>query len=178
MIFAAFWPLFDSIPDGEQQFSGAGLARPETRLEIAYFSPFFRLVENLLARNVSLTDISPRQFEKLLADLLDADGYSVTLGKGAKDGGVDVWAERELPGIGLYAVAWQAKHPLPKNRVRIGVVRELAGVRAEREASKGMIATTTYLTKDALEMVKRHKYTLGKVDKDDLMEWMARISRG
>ena len=169
--------ILAAIPDEPQEFSGSDLESPERRAEIACFSPFFRLFENLLAQRIALTDLSPRRFEKLLAELLEAEGYVVTLGRGTKDGGIDVWAEREQPGIGLCAVVWQAKNPLPKNSVGIKVVRELAGVREDSGATKGMIATTTRLTKDALAYVERRKYTLGKVDGEDLIAWIARTLR-
>lgn len=60
----------------------------------------------------------------------------------------------------------------------IEVIRELAGTRSEHKASKGILVTSTYLTKGALERVERDTYILGKVDKSDLLNWIDRIIQG
>ncbi len=71
---------------------------------------------------------------------------------------------------------WQAKKLKPGNKVQIGVIRELADTRLENNASKGVIVTT-YLTRNAIKRVQRDKYILGKVDRDDLMDWIRKIRR-
>lgn len=65
---------------------------------------------------------------------------------------------------------WQAKHT--KNKVQLRVVRELADTTREFRASKGIIVTSSYLTKGALERIERDRYTLGKIDRDELLEWL------
>ena len=70
---------------------------------------------------------------------------------------------------------WQAKKLQPANKVGIEVIRELADTRNEHKASKGIIVTTTFLTKPALERVRRDQYILDKIDRDDLFEWMRRL---
>jgi hypothetical protein len=35
--------------------------------------------------------------------------------------------------------------------------------------------TSTYLTRDALARIQRDKYILGKVDRDDLNQWIHRV---
>jgi len=45
-------------------------------------------------RILALDNLSWREFEKLIAELLEADGYSIKLMAGTKDGGVDVVAEK------------------------------------------------------------------------------------
>lgn len=148
---------------------------PETRIEIARFSPSFRvLVESVLGGRKGLSDMTWRRFEELIAELLERDGYEVQLGPGRNDGGHDVLAVKDLGESGLFAAVWQAKHPQPWNKVGVSKVRELGFVRQEQKASKGIMATTTYLTRGALQLVERERYTLGKVDKDDLLSWMRR----
>ena len=72
---------------------------------------------------------------------------------------------------------WQVKKLKPGNKAQIGVIRELADTRLENNASKGVIVITTYLTRNAIELVQRDKYILGKVDRDDLMDWIRKIRR-
>lgn len=65
-----------------------------------------------------------------------------------------------------------------KNKVGISVIRELADTRQEFGASKGIIVTSTYLTRGALERVERDKYILGKVDRKDLDLWIKKTLFG
>jgi restriction system protein len=46
------------------------------------------------------------------------------------------------------------------------------------KANKGIIVTSTFLTKGAIERVKRDNYELGKVEKPDLENWINRVLKG
>ena len=94
--------------------------------------------------------------------------------RGTKDGGVDVVAVKDLEAVGSFKTLWQAKKKGLNNRVGLSVIRELADTRNEMKASKGIIVTSTYLTRGALARVQRDKYILGKVDRDDLNGWIRR----
>lgn len=107
-----------------------------------------------------------------------AYGYIVQLGKGTKDGGADIIATKEIENIGFIKGIWQAKKPKPGKKVGIGVIRELADTRREMKANKGIIVTSTFLTKGAIERVKRDNYELGKVENPDLESWINRVLKG
>jgi hypothetical protein len=92
-----------------------------------------------------------------------------------KDGGVDVVAVKDMGNAGLFKTLWQAKKKEVKNKVGLSVVRELADTTREFKASKGIIVTSTYLTRDALARIQRDKYILSKVDRDDLNQWIERV---
>jgi Restriction endonuclease len=148
------------------------LVLPETRDRIVVYSPSILLLEKLRARNMSLFDLEWRQLEEIVAELLTQDGYTVQLGRGTKDGGKDIVAMKSFPGVGLIMSVWQAKNLEPKNKVGLRVIRELADTRVEHKASKGVIVTTTSLTRDALKRVERDSYWLHKVDGTDLDAWI------
>lgn len=82
---------------------------PETKIEIVQFSPSLSLLDQFRSKILSLDDISWRQFEILISELLNSDGYEVELMKGTKDGGVDIVAVKDLKEAGLYKTLWQAK---------------------------------------------------------------------
>jgi hypothetical protein len=151
---------------------------PDTEIKIARFAPSFSLLRKLQRRASALDDLSWREFERLIATLLEKDGYEVDLMRGSKDGGVDVVATKDLGAVGSFKTLWQAKKKSRGNKVGISMVRELADTRQEFGASKGIIVTSTYLTKGALQRVERDKYILGKVDRDDLDSWIKRTLFG
>ncbi|QPI65548.1 restriction endonuclease [Vreelandella venusta] len=147
---------------------------PETKIEIAQYSPSIRLVEQLKSPDFSLESMSWRQFEVFISRLLESDGYEIELMDGMKDGGVDIVAVKNMKEAGLYKTLWQAKKYKKSNKVGIPAIRELADVRNEFGASKGILVTTSFLTRGALERVYRDNFILGKVDKKDLSEWINR----
>lgn len=159
----------------ETVYDSVELEIPETRLEIARLSPSFKILEKLLEAGINLDTLNWREFEELIAELLTKDGYQVELGPGRNDGGVDLIATKDLENSGLFKAIWQAKMKQPNNKVGIEIIRELADTRNEYKASKAIIATTTYLTRGALERVTRDGYLLGKVDRDDLMRWINKV---
>jgi restriction endonuclease Mrr len=158
--------------------AGEELILPETQIEIARYSPSFGVLAELLTAGVKLDGLKPREFEELLAELLTKSGYEVKLGKGSKDAGIDVLAFKHIDGLGLTAAVWQAKKYALHRRVGLGIIKELAEARREQRATKGVIATTTYLTRDGLDKVRREQYTLCKVDRDDMIRWIEELARG
>jgi len=105
--------------------------------------------------------------------LLEQDGWDIELGPGIKDGGVDILARKYDRVYGKIMTIWQAKKLERGNKVGISTIRELADTRNELKASKGIIVTSSYLTRGAIERIVRDEYLLGKVDGDDLRNWIA-----
>lgn len=115
-----------------------------------------------------------RDFEELVAYLLEQDGWTVELTKPAKDDGVDVVAVKSDTTHGPIKTIWQAKKYKPTNRVGISCLRELAHVRDDFGASKAYIVTTSFLTSVALAKVQRDEYRLGAKEKPAVEEWVRR----
>ena len=111
-----------------------------------------------------------------MADLLDADGWSVQLTPPSGDGGVDVLAARDDPVIGPILTVWQAKRYAPHRKIGIETIRELITVREDQHASKAFIVTTSTLTTGALSRVNQERYKLGAVQGPDLSFWVKRIA--
>jgi HJR/Mrr/RecB family endonuclease len=128
-------------------------------------------------KKLSLEDLHWRQFEELIAELLESDGFEVKRGPGSKDAGVDIYVTKTFPGIGPIATVWQAKKLNRGNKVGIETIRELADTRNEWKASKGIVATTSFLTREARNRVTRDAHTLGKVDGSDLLSWIETYKR-
>lgn len=150
------------------------LKKPGFKNEIARFSPSYGILQKLLKNGSHFDNLTSRDFEKLVAQLLEAAGYEIELTKATRDGGIDIIAVKRHDIVGYFKTVWQAKKS-SKNKVGLNVIRELADSVNEFKASKGIIVTSTYLTKDALIRVERDKYILGKVDRDDLNGWVNKI---
>ncbi|WOI46483.1 restriction endonuclease [Acidovorax sp. BLS4] len=164
--------------DAEYFFQSDVIALPESQVEVARLSPSHSVLQSLLLRPGSLDELHWRQFEKLIAELLEADGYTVELMQGTKDGGVDVVAVKDHGPLGPFKTLWQAKKKNPGNKVGLSVVRELADTRNEFGASKAFIVTSTYLTRGAIQRIQRDCYQLGKLDRDDLNKWISQVLHG
>lgn len=155
-------------------FDFQALALPETRIQIARFAPSIDLASRLYAKTNNLDDLSWRQFEIFVSKLLESDGYEIELMAGTKDNGIDIVAVKDLGEHGLFKALWQAKKYRAGRKIGIETIRELADVRNEHKASKGIIVTSSFLTSGALQRVQRDQYILGKVDRNDLTAWIDR----
>jgi hypothetical protein len=158
-------------------FEGKVLEEPTTKRHLRLHAPSFELLQQVQRDLMSLDDLSWREFEKLIAQMLERDGYKVDLMQGTKDGGVDVVAIKDLGSAGHFKSVWQAKKNRADRKVGLSLVRELADTRLEHGASKAIIVTTSHLTAGALRRVERDRYLLGKMDRDDLNAWLHRNLR-
>lgn len=138
---------------------------------------FFSVAHALrkLAEDISRVDDMPwRHFERVVAALLEEEGYDVELMRGSKDGGIDIVAVKNHLVCGHEKLVVQVKRKNPKYKVDITVVRQLSAVQMHSKATKGLIVTSAYLTRDALALVEREKTQLAKVDRNDLNAWIQR----
>jgi len=116
--------------------------------------------------------LTPREFEQLVAELLHRQGYEVELTPLSKDGGKDVYvAHKSGLGSALYVV--QAKKYRADRPVGIGVVRELYGVVQAEHLTGGIVATTSYFTKGAVDFQESVQYQMSLTDYHKLREWLA-----
>ena len=151
------------------------IGRPETQLHIQRFSPSVALLEKLRKHRADIDNLHWREFERLIALMLEQDGWEVNIQRGSKDEGIDIIAEKDSGPAGRFQTLWQAKKKTPGKKVGLPVIRELADVRQQYGASKAILVTTTHLTRGASARIERDKYVLGKVDRHELEAWIARV---
>lgn len=132
------------------------------------------LAGDLLKSGRLLSEMHWRAFEELIGALLEIDGWSVNVTRGVKDGGIDIIAVRSDQVLGTVRSLWQAKKYGPSKKVRFHEVRELAAVRDSEKATKALVVTTSRLTRDALEWIKRDVYRLGYQQQGDIEAWVRR----
>lgn len=98
------------------------------------------------------TLLSPRQFEEALYAAFRADGWRVTLTKYTRDGGVDLILNK-CGEQGDETIYVQAKRYSPRYTITRPTMRRFHDVFRQGGADKGLMVTTSYLTKPAREYV-------------------------
>lgn len=129
------------------------------------------LVSYLAQHPETMLELKPRKFEELVAELFRAKGYDVELGRGTKDGGVDIRAFLRSD-IGALLTLIQCKRQSARNKVNVDVVRGLYGVVNRDDASCGMIVTTSTFTRDARSEQQRLEHRIHLADYTNLINWL------
>ncbi len=103
---------------------------------------------------MSMYELSPREFEKIIAELFKKLGYEVELTKQTRDGGVDIYIA-EKTDLGKFLFLVECKHYAPNRPVGIEVIRNMYGVLGmnKRKPTGGIIATTSHFAKGVREEI-------------------------
>jgi hypothetical protein len=115
--------------------------------------------------------LTPRQFEEVVGELLTRQGYSVELTPFAKDGGLDIFVARKDP-VGKFLYLVECKKYSPGHPVGVEVVRDLYGVVEQARATAGILATTSVFTSPAREWQRSIENRMALHDFYGLKEWL------
>jgi len=129
------------------------------------------LITALQKQPGDLHKLSPRDFEKLLADLLSDMGWEVELTKQTRDGGADILAYLNTD-IGRLLCLVEAKHYSQDRKIGVDLVRTLYGTLFDAQANSAMMVTSSTFTKDAKEFQQKHQYQLTLRDYADIVTWI------
>lgn len=122
-----------------------------------------------------ILDFSPREFERMVCELLDKQGYKVKLTKQTRDGGKDIIVVQKSV-LGEFCIYVECKKYDASRPVSVGLVRELYGTVMADNATAGMIITTSYFTKDAKDYTEKIKHRMTLKDYNDLVQELNRIN--
>ena len=118
----------------------------------------------------SIRNFSWREFEELVAEAFRREGYSVIENaKAGSDGGVDIRLRRNGELVLVQCKNWN------RNRVGVGVVREMCGVMMDEGAAGVVIVCSGRFTRDAWNFAKGKPVRL--VGGRALMEMIERVRR-
>lgn len=129
-----------------------------------------KIIQKLAKNPTDLKTFNRKLFEELVAELFLGFGFEVELTKLTRDGGRDIIAIKNDEAKLKYLI--ECKRPDPGNLIGVKPVRELFGVKADEKASKAILATTSYFTKDALYFFERNKWELEPKDFNGLISWI------
>jgi len=120
-------------------------------------------------------ELSPRGFEKVVAEILHKLGYDITLTPASKDGGKDIYAAKKSD-LGSFLYIVECKRYAPDNIIGVGLIRQLNGVVEAERATAGILATTSFFSKDAKEFQAKIENRMSLKDYLGIQEWLAKLS--
>ena len=124
-----------------------------------------------------LSDLYWRDFEKVVAALLEAHGYEVELGPGSNDGGVDIKLLQRDP-IGDILTLVQAKRYSPHRKIKLDAVQALHGASAAEGADRSMFVTTSAYLPSARTFAARHNVPMTLYTSSDVQRWCVDACKG
>ena len=133
------------------------------------------LLQHVKNNPAIIDKLSPREFEEMICDLLDAQGYKVELTKQTRDGGKDIIVTQKSI-MGDFCIYVECKKYDKANPVRVKLVRELYGTVMADNVTAGLMITTSYYTKDALEYRETVKNRITLKDYRDLAFEISRLN--
>lgn len=131
-----------------------------------------RIITDIFRDNMCILRLEPYTFEEVVAELFRSQGGIVHKTKRTRDGGYDLQVISQLHGEFPLRFLVECKM-YTSDKVGIDAVRQLMYVVDKEKANKGIIATTSYFTRDArLEKEHSMHYKLDLKDKDDILRWI------
>jgi restriction system protein len=169
----------DQVMRGLGEFRRSGILGPDGKpisdvpehTRIAVVDANAALVEKLRADPATMRQLSSRQFEEVVAELLSQQGYEIELTPLSGDGGFDMFAARR-EGLGKFLFLVECKRYTPPNKVGVSIVRELHGVVHEKRATAGVLVTSSFFTRGAKDFQERSPYQLKLHDYIALQQWL------
>jgi restriction endonuclease Mrr len=134
------------------------------------------MIERLKREPRDVFKLSSRQYEEMIAELLDDMGYQVELTPATRDGGKDILASIKTPAADLLLLV-EAKRYREDRKVGVELVRTLYGTLHDYQASSAMLVTTSTFSKDARALQQRHEFQLSLRDYADVAGWIQKYGR-
>jgi restriction system protein len=164
-------------------FRVPGLVGPDGRPLTRESSEYHRVILTVSSVNSEILEIlkkdpslvwklPPRKFEEIVAEILEEQGYQVSLTPASGDGGFDIYAARK-EGLGQFLYLVECKRYVPPNKVGVEVVRSLYGVVQVHRATAGAIVTTSFFTAGAEAFQREVQYQMHLHDYIVLQKWIA-----
>lgn len=131
-----------------------------------------KIIREIYLNNHNLFKIQPREFEQIIAELLYDQGFEVQLTKQTRDNGYDILALKYIGNFSPVKYLVECKRYNEKRKIGVEIVRSFKEVIATEQANKGIIVTTSYFTKDAINKQKETPYLLDYKNKDEVINWV------
>ena len=158
----------------EYEAPGDIIIQPDFQISIASLSETISLA---LERDPNaIHKLTPRQFEEFIAELMEKNGYDVTLTQATRDNGVDIYAVK-TDGFGKFLTVVDCKKYREDRKIGIGVVREMIGTLQIENASHAMLATTSSFSSVARNFEQERQFAISLRDHSDILQWSEAAKR-
>lgn len=105
----------------------------------------------------SFYQLTDNDFEVVMAEIYSKLGYDVTRTKATRDGGKDLIIRiPEILGDFIYYV--ECKKYAAKRPIGVGIIRNLVGTVNTDRVNGGILATTSFFTRDAYDFISENKW--------------------
>lgn len=135
-----------------------------------------KLINYLSANPEKLEYMHWRNFERLTAEFFNRQNYSVELGPGTNDGGVDVRVYDTMDKTKPYIII-QCKRHKESNQVKIETVKSFYTDVDFEGAKKGLIATTSSIALGGKKVVAIRKYPLEFAENEEIKSWVNKMAK-
>ncbi|WP_051835179.1 restriction endonuclease [Lacrimispora celerecrescens] len=124
---------------------------------IIVLSPVNETVLKYLAENPQeLYHLHDREFEKVMAEIYCKLGYKVDLTQETRDGGKDIII-RKPEALGDFVYYVECKKYSSSRHIGVGIIRNLVGTINTDRVNGGILATTSFFTRDAKKFIIENK---------------------
>lgn len=130
------------------------------------------IIESVWRENQELYQMKPRDFERMAAELLKYQGFEVELTKQTRDGGCDIYAIFKIAGSHPIKILVECKRYREDRKIGVGIVRQLRDVTRQDNFNKGLLLTTSFLTKDSKQEISKTPWLLDYKDKNHILDWI------
>lgn len=117
-----------------------------------------------------------RNFERLTAEFFKREGYTVELGPGSNDGGIDVRVYDKENDEKPYIIV-QCKRHKKSNQVKIDTVKSFYTDVEFEGAKKGLIATTSKVAIGGKKVASIRKYPLKFSENQEIKDWVNKMKK-
>lgn len=133
-----------------------------------------KLISEISSNRELIYEVSSREFEEIVEQILRDDGFDTHLTKSTRDGGRDIIATKT--GINGRPVVFyvECKRYARSNKVSVDIIRALYGVQTADRINKACLVTSSYFTRDAIEFAENQNVMIDLVDGDALHDMIVR----
>jgi restriction system protein len=135
-----------------------------------------KLINYLSANPNKLEFMHWRNFERLTAEFFNRQNYSVELGPGTNDGGVDLRVYDKKDKKKPYIII-QCKRHKETHKVKIETVKSFFTDVDFEGAKKGLVATTSTITPGGKKVVAIRKYPLEFAENKEIKDWVNKMTK-
>lgn len=177
MIYVGEYELLEKDNDSEEESQIILPTRIEEKLELVNYTPI-TLFQKILNDPLLVREISPRDFEYFVAEIINKLGFSdVNVTPRSNDGGRDIIATRTINDIKML-FAFECKQYSPERKIQLHTMRSLLGTisYSETKVNMGVLVTTSFFTKGSKNLIMSEALIDGK-DFDDLVLWINQVKK-